>query len=322
MQTPKVSIVIPAYYAANYLAEAIDSALAQTYSDIEIIVVNDGSRDDGETERIALSYGDKIRYVRKENGGSSSALNAGIACMTGEWFSWLSHDDLYAPNKIQRQIEYLATLDVEPTDLSKQVVFSSVEWIDGNGGVLRPFREKAERRLSERVASFPHNGYLIAEPTVFNFYGCSCLIHKSVFEAIGGFCEQLRLINDMDMWYRLYKAGYRVHYIPEPLAKGRIHGKQISRSIGFSYANPEQDMFWGRSLDWLMENHPENYELFYRFGCNAYLKTRNSDGDRAFSRAMRLRPKAKVKLFCKKQYCKIYAAARNSVKQIYLKIRV
>ena len=75
---PLVSIIIPVYNGSNYLAQAIDSALAQTYTPIEIIVVNDGSRDDGATEEVALGYGDRITYVRKENGGSSSALNEGI----------------------------------------------------------------------------------------------------------------------------------------------------------------------------------------------------------------------------------------------------
>ena len=110
MYQPKISIVIPAYNASNYLAEAIDCALAQTYPNVEIVVVNDGSRDDGATERVALSYGEKIRYFYKENGGSSSALNMGIANMTGEWFSWLSHDDLYLPNKIKHQMKLLKTL--------------------------------------------------------------------------------------------------------------------------------------------------------------------------------------------------------------------
>ena len=82
--SPKVSIVIPVYNGANYLSEAIDSALAQTYSNIEILVVNDGSNDEGATERIAKSYGEKIRYFAKENGGVSSALNLGIREMHGE----------------------------------------------------------------------------------------------------------------------------------------------------------------------------------------------------------------------------------------------
>ncbi|MBO5570669.1 MAG: glycosyltransferase, partial [Clostridia bacterium] len=75
---PKVSIVIPVYNGANFLREAIDSALGQTYPNIEILVVNDGSDDGGETESIALSYGNQIRYFRKENGGVATALNFGI----------------------------------------------------------------------------------------------------------------------------------------------------------------------------------------------------------------------------------------------------
>ena len=105
--TPKVSIIIPVYNGSNFLKEAIDSALAQTYKNIEVIVVNDGSTDDGETRAVAEKFGDRIRYFEKENGGVSSALNFGIKKMTGEWFSWLSHDDLYMPKKIENSIETL-----------------------------------------------------------------------------------------------------------------------------------------------------------------------------------------------------------------------
>jgi glycosyltransferase involved in cell wall biosynthesis len=75
---PKVSIIIPVYNGSNFLKEAIDSAIAQTYKNIEIIVINDGSSDNGATEKIAKSYGDKIRYFKKENGGVATALNLGI----------------------------------------------------------------------------------------------------------------------------------------------------------------------------------------------------------------------------------------------------
>ena len=104
---PLVSIVIPVYNGSNYMREAIDSALAQTYSNIEIIVVNDGSNDGGATRDIALSYGDKIRYFEKENGGVSTALNLAIKNMRGQYFSWLSHDDVYLPEKVQTEIDAL-----------------------------------------------------------------------------------------------------------------------------------------------------------------------------------------------------------------------
>ena len=87
---PLVSIIIPVYNGSNFMREAIDSALAQTYPNIEILVINDGSTDN--TREIALSYGDKIRYFEKENGGVATALNLGIREMRGEYFSGLSHE--------------------------------------------------------------------------------------------------------------------------------------------------------------------------------------------------------------------------------------
>jgi len=109
------------------MREAIDSAIAQTYNNIEIIVVNDGSNDNGKTREIALSYGDKIRYFEKENGGVSTALNLGIKEMKGEYFSWLSHDDVYYPNKIERQVKELEGLDDKKT-----IIHSDYEIADKN----------------------------------------------------------------------------------------------------------------------------------------------------------------------------------------------
>ena len=317
MYTPKISIVIPAYNASKYLAEAIDSALAQTYQNTEIIVVNDGSNDDGATEKIALSYGDKIRYFYKENGGSSSAINMGIVNMTGEWFSWLSHDDLYVPEKLERQIAYLEALALNKSSLSKHVFFSASELIDANGRTIRAFDRNKEVRFSEKVASLPHNGYLIAEPTVYTFHGCSCLVHKDAFKDVGYFDENLRLLNDMDIWYRLYSNEYKIHYIPEPLVKGRIHSKQVSKSIGYSYHNSEQDMFWNRSLDWLLDRYPDEENLFFVFGRNAYLKTRNAEGDRAFVNIK----SAHIKKVAAKSIYKCYARLRHLVKILYLKVK-
>ncbi len=86
---PLVSIVIPVHNGSNYLNQAIDSALNQTYQRCEVLVINDGSSDGGKSEQIAKSYGDKVRYYAKENGGVSTALNLGIEKMRGSYFSWL-----------------------------------------------------------------------------------------------------------------------------------------------------------------------------------------------------------------------------------------
>ena len=313
---PKISIIIPAYNASNYLAEAIDSALAQTYSNVEIIVVNDGSNDGGATREVALSYGNKIRYFEKENGGSSSALNIGIANMTGEWFSWLSHDDLYVPEKLEMQIEYIKALNLEKRELSKHVFFSAFDLIDANGKVIRACDLHHARKLETKIEKFSHNGHLIAEPTEYSFHGCSCLVHRDAFEEVGTFDEKLRLLNDVDMWYRLYSANYKVHYISKPLVKGRVHAKQVSNSIGYSYHNPEQDMFWNRSLDYLLANYPDDEKLFLLFGKNAYLKSRNEEGDRAFVNVKSRRLK---KAIFKAAY-KSKAFVRNCARKLYLNL--
>lgn len=275
---PKVSIIIPAYNAANYLSQAIDSALLQTYKNLEIIIVNDGSNDNNATKKIALGYGNKIKYIEKINGGSSSALNIGIKNMTGDWFSWLSHDDLYYPMKIEKQVIFLNSLSINKEELANHILFTGSELINEKNRIIRKTSKLKNMELFKFLESCSDNSILISEPTKYNFYGCGCLIHKNVFSKIGMFDEKLKMINDLDMWYRIYSSGYKIHFIPEILVQGRIHSSQISKSIGFSYHNSEQDMFWERSYQWLVQNKNNDLNLFYLFGKNAFLKTRYSDG--------------------------------------------
>lgn len=126
MSNPKISIVIPVYNGVNYLKEAIDSALSQDYENYEVIVVNDGSNDNGDTEKIALSYGSNIRYFKKENGGVATALNLAIEKAEGEYVSWLSHDDAYFPNKLSSQVSALLTLP----ESEKTILSSNIEIMD------------------------------------------------------------------------------------------------------------------------------------------------------------------------------------------------
>ena len=103
---PLVSIIIPCYKQAEYMAETIDSALAQTYRPIEVVVVNDGSPDG--TEKVARGYGDRIVYLHRENGGLSAARNTGIARAIGFYFKFLDSDDQLHPEQVARQVEALA----------------------------------------------------------------------------------------------------------------------------------------------------------------------------------------------------------------------
>ena len=293
--SPLVSIVIPAYNASNYLADSINSALAQTYKNIEIIVVNDGSKDNGATRTVAESFGDKIHYFEKENGGSSSALNYGIKQMKGEWFSWLSHDDLYYPKKIEKEIEFLRTLS--PEKLKYHVIFSAADLVDKDGKIIsKPQLEKIEV-FSRKIEAFSDNREMIASLTDYTFHGCSCLVNRNLFDEIGMFDESLRIVNDAEMWFRVYAAGCKIHYIPDILVSGRVHAKQISREIGYSYHNPEQDLLWNERLKWLKENYPKDFNGFFEYGKNAFVKTRYEDGKKAFYYAAYLNPSKKCKLF-------------------------
>lgn len=320
---PLVSIVIPVYNGSNYMAEAIDSALAQTYDNIEVIVVNDGSKDEGKSDEIARGYGDKIRYFPKENGGSSSALNEGIKNMQGQWFSWLSHDDLYYKDKVKNQVEYLNNLidsGVAEEDLYKHILFTACDFINGEGKLIKKSRFENEKALSDKISALKGNEYLICEPTKYNFYGCGCLINKKAFDEVGGFDEKLRLINDLDMWYRLYAGGFKLHYMPEALTIGRIHKGQISRSIGFSYHNPEQDMLWKRSLKYLSDNCKGNYDVFYLFGCNAFAKTRDTEGEEAFTIAGEIANDKKDLLGRIKRKLQFKARVRTFMKKVYMAV--
>lgn len=211
---PKVSIVIPVYNGSNYLREAIDSALAQTYKNIEVIVINDGSDDGGKTEEIARAYGDKIRYFNKENGGVASALNLGIREMKGEYFSWLSHDDVYYPNKIEIQINYLKK---GKRDI---ILYSDYDFIDHKSRFIR----------TERIEDVEPQKFRYALITSHPIHGCTALIPRSCFDNIGLFNENLKSTQDYIMWFNMAKK-YDFIHIHEVLIQSRLHPEQGFRTI-------------------------------------------------------------------------------------------
>lgn len=208
----KVSIIIPVYNGANYLKEAIESALLQTYQNIEIIVINDGSNDNGATEAIALSFGDRIRYFSKPNGGVASALNVGISKMTGDYFSWLSHDDLYVKDKIELQIKTLSKINND-----KVVIYSNYSI----------FTTDPNKDMLQTMKGVPPSEFRYWLTFENRLHGCTLLIPKSAFEEWGFFDENLCTTQDYDLWFRIAQS-YQFIHLPENLVKSRSHSEQGS----------------------------------------------------------------------------------------------
>lgn len=238
---PKVSIVIPVYNGADFLEDAIESALRQTYTNIEIIVVNDGSTDNGETAEIISRYGGQVIAIEKENGGCASALNAGIERATGDFISWLSHDDLYEKTKIEDQVPMAVGSGTD-----KRIVFSDFSVINGKGQAKLLRRNKSEKPAlyplwseSPLVPRFLKFKEIVLMPPVreegFRYWlteenclnGCTLLIPRRAFVDHGGFDEKLKTTQDYAKWFQL-AADYEFCYQPGLLVKARVHDQQCT----------------------------------------------------------------------------------------------
>lgn len=227
---PLVSIVIPVFNGSNYMREAIDSALSQTYDNIEVIVVNDGSTDD--TESIAQSYGDKIRYFAKKNGGVATALNLAIREAKGEYISWLSHDDVYYPDKLKKQIAVLNGYNGEKK--LNTILASNYSLINESSQIVSV--QKFHENHDKNKLSYPL--YLILKGLV---HGCTLLIPKRCFFDVGFFNEELKTTQDYDLWFSMFPK-YAVVFMPDLLVKSRWHAEQGSKKI--EVASVEADALW------------------------------------------------------------------------------
>ncbi len=239
---PKVSIVIPVYNGSNYLKEAIDSALAQTYKNIEVIVINDGSNDKGETDKICKSYGNKIRYYKKENGGVASALNMGIEKMKGEYFSWLSHDDIYHPEKTLKQVVLAEGIDQDIIVISNKAIISET------GDLLK------KKIIDKRLEDFP-NCSLLFSPSMY-LDSRAMLIPKVIFERYGTFEEGKEPFQDQDMWLKL-STEIKFRVVEDYL----LYSKSYEQRGYFASSSRlvASDMVYGKVLETLSTEEVLNY---------------------------------------------------------------
>src|SRR5882672_6803905 len=228
MTTSLVSVIVPAYNCALYLAEALDSALDQDYAAKEVIVVDDGSVDD--TPKIIERYGSRVVALRQKNSGSAAARNAGMRHARGEYFAFLDADDLWLPGKLSAQVRYLDR-------------HASVGMVYSNWGVWHPSEGgRFETASVNGGVGAAHGGDDdLIEPRVsgwlYNELLLDCVVHtsaamlrRSVAEAVGEFRAQFKRGQDYDYWLRVSRLT-EIHKLARVLSLYRMHEESISYRV-------------------------------------------------------------------------------------------
>jgi glycosyltransferase involved in cell wall biosynthesis len=213
-KAPKVSVIVPNYNYARYLPGTIDSVLNQTYENIEIIVVDDGSKDD--SSEVLAGYGSKIKVLFQQNQGVSAARNAGIGESEGEYIAFLDADDEWFPEKVEKQVEKF--LQNEELGL----VHAGLENIDDSGNVLSTELNGKEGRVSRNL--------LLIETVVLGG-GSGFMIARKALDKVSGFDTRLSTSADWDFLYHI-ACHYSFGFVPEILLKYRIHSSNMHNNVG------------------------------------------------------------------------------------------
>lgn len=206
---PKVSVIIPTYQHAHFVGQAIQSVLAQTYKDYEIIVVDDGSSDN--TSEVLAEFGDQVTVIYQENRGLSAARNTGIRASKGEYVAFLDADDVWMPAKLEKQVPLF--------ERNKRVglICSDILFFDESG----------DRSSTAFETNRPQSGMIHSVIFILSFMPMpTVMVRRSCFDDVGYFDETLTSCEDHDMWLRISKK-WAVDFVNEPLAKYRDSANQM-----------------------------------------------------------------------------------------------
>ncbi len=204
---PRISVVIPTYNCAHYLGQAIESVLDQTFSDLSVFVVDDGSKDN--TAEVVAAYGSRVTYLHQQNRGLPAARNRAMEASDSELIALLDADDWWEPTKLAKQVALFDQAD-RPEELA--LVYTDLKVIYEDGAILPSFL--ASRPLAKDGYVFENliqSGFLLPS---------TVLLRRSCMDAVGNFDETMRSHEDIDLWLRLCHR-WRVAGIREPLVNRR-----------------------------------------------------------------------------------------------------
>ena len=214
---PTISVIIPAYNAAPYIGETLDSVFGQTSTDYEVIVINDGSPDTAELERVLETYLHRITYLKQENLGASAARNAGLRKARGEFVAFLDADDVWLPSYLRDQ---LAFIEQQGCDM----VCADAMHFGGS-----PFDGRTY--MDVLMADAPSNGEVTFKGLISgkqSLITSGVVARREAIFKVGLFDEALRNSQDFDLWLRLARNGSRLAYQRKLLLHYRYHAKSLS----------------------------------------------------------------------------------------------
>jgi glycosyltransferase involved in cell wall biosynthesis len=219
MEQPPVTVVIPAHNAEQFVAEAIESVLAQTYEPVETIVVDDGSTD--RTAEIVARYGE-VKLLRQENRGAGAARNAGVAIGSGELLAFHDADDAMLPNRLRTQVEHLRSKPGVGCVLASQELMVEP-------GAERPFWAPGAEPLFDRL------GEQVRTETP-DIYTVTMLMSRQTFDSVGGFDEAMAPVEDVDIIFRLMERGVELGLLPDVVVRRRVHPGALTQDLEASRA--------------------------------------------------------------------------------------
>jgi glycosyltransferase involved in cell wall biosynthesis len=199
VRQPLVSVVIPTFNCRTYLPAAIDSILAQTCADVEIIVVDDGSTDG--TRDVLEAFGDRVRYVAQAQQGAGAARNTGVTLAGGEFLAFLDADDVFTPEKVAVQAQFLCASPHIHMVFGQTEEFVSV---DLPGDVHRRLQARPGRHVA--------------------YFAGTMLIRRESFDVVGPFEAGWRVGEFVDWYLRALDAGLRAAVVPQVVLRRRLHG--------------------------------------------------------------------------------------------------